>query len=194
MLRRRVRPLTSSTRLKPPIPRVQMVVKSLKDTLEKKSASACSLNQVRGLLIIKFSFNLWGNATPLLVSSVIVRDNGLFLAGTINLSLDSLGLDLVAFTLRVFDIIQSSNQLLERSGLSTDREHKKKLSECKSKAFPSVLKRTFTVKEGNKDPLSLSVDDQACDVPHGCVASCAHVLPADDAEKTAEVKRRDWSK
>lgn len=38
--------LTSSTRLKPPIPRVQIVLKSLSDTLEKKSASACSL---RGL-------------------------------------------------------------------------------------------------------------------------------------------------
>lgn len=35
--------LTSSTRLKPPIPRVQTVLKSLSDTLEKKSASACSL-------------------------------------------------------------------------------------------------------------------------------------------------------
>lgn len=46
-----------------------------------------------------------------------------------------------------------------------------------------MLKRTFTVKEGNKDALSLSVDDQACDVPRGCVASCAHVLPADDAGK-----------
>lgn len=102
-----------------------MVVKSLKDTLEKKSASACSLNQVRGLLIIRFSFNLWGNVTLLLVSSVIVRDNRLFLAGTIHLSVDSLGLDLVAFTLLVFDIIQSSNQLLERSGLRTDKEHKK---------------------------------------------------------------------
>lgn len=127
VLQLRVHPLTSSTRLKPPIPRVQMVVKSFKDTLEKKSASACSLNQVRGLLIIKLSFNLWGIVTLLLVSSVIVNDNKLFLAGTINLSLDSLGLHLVAFTLLVFDIIQSSNQLLERSRLRTDKEHKKSL-------------------------------------------------------------------
>lgn len=118
-------PLTSSTRLKPPIPRVQMVVKSFKDTLEKKSASACSLNQVRELLIIRFYFNLCESVTLLLVSSVIVNDNRLFLVETINLWVDSLGLDLVAFTLLVFDIVQSSNQLLERSGLRTDREHKK---------------------------------------------------------------------
>lgn len=46
------------------------------------------------------------------------------------------------------------------------------------------------VNEDNKDPLSLSVDDQACDVSHGCVTGCAHVLSVKDA-KTAEVKLRD---
>lgn len=41
----------------------------------------------------------------------------------------------------------------------------------------------------DKDPLSLSVDDQACDVSHGCVTGCAHVFSAKDAEM-AEVKQR----
>lgn len=50
--------LTSSTRLKPPIPRVQMMLKSFRDTLEKKSASACSLNKVREILTITLYFNL----------------------------------------------------------------------------------------------------------------------------------------
>lgn len=43
------------------------------------------------------------------------------------------------------------------------------------------------VNEENKDPLSLSVNDQACDISHGCVTGCAHVLSAKDA-KTEEVK------
>ncbi len=37
--------LTSSTLLKPPTPRVQMMLKSASDTLEKKCASACSLQR-----------------------------------------------------------------------------------------------------------------------------------------------------
>lgn len=40
------------------------------------------------------------------------------------LSADSLGLDLIAFTLLVFDIIQSSNQLFEGSGWRTARKHR----------------------------------------------------------------------
>lgn len=54
---------------------------------------------------------------------IIVHENSLFLVETINPSVDSLGLDLIAFTLLVFDIIQSSDQLFERSGSRTDREH-----------------------------------------------------------------------
>lgn len=30
----------------------------------------------------------------------------------------------------------------------------------------------------NKDPLSLSINDQTCDVSHSCVTGCANILSA----------------
>lgn len=44
----------------------------------------------------------------------------------------------------------------------------------------AVLKPIFLL---NKDPLSLSVNDQTCDVSHSCVTGCANILSAKETKK-----------
>lgn len=92
-----------------------------------------------------------------------------------------LSLVFIAIGLLVVDIIQTPNQLFKRSGACvkprgwTYKEHKGAFR----KTFTNVLKLIFLV---NKDPLSLSVNDQTCDISHSCVAGCTDILSAKESK------------